>query len=107
MSKLKKESLKAKKERIAVPLDSYSQLISQGFRLDEFYDNTITVLFKLKQGQECVIHTKGSDDSIANLIFKHMRGNANVRKHIFNAIKLYQASLSIEDDTVLYLQGLS
>lgn len=98
MSKLKKGSLKVKKERIDVPLE---------FRLDEFYDNTITVLFKLKQGQECVIHTKGSDDSIANLIFKHMRGNANVRKHIFNAIKLYQASLSIEDDTVLYLQGLS
>ncbi len=96
----KKKSVKESQGKFIIPMPL-------GLTTDEFFDNRIITLFKLSQGDSLVIHTKGSDDSIAHLIFKHMRGSDSVRKHIFNALKLYEDSLGVNDDTVLYLQGLS
>ena len=83
-AKPKKRESSKKEELVKLPLRDYLKLSP-----DDFENSSITCLFKLKQGFEFSTHTKGSEEQIAMLIATSMQKFENIRKNIFDAVKLY------------------
>jgi hypothetical protein len=98
---IKKKKSAKKEELVKLPLTDYLKLAP-----DDFENHSITCLFKLKQGLEFSTHTKGSEEQIALLIAKSMKEYENIRKNIFDAVKLYDELCELQDD-FKFIDGLA